>query len=94
MIQKNMTVSSIKGLHARPSAVLVQKLSQYQSSVKIVSEDMEIDAKSIMGILTLAAGLGTVLTFVIEGSDENEAAQALEDFFNSDYENAGAENGK
>jgi phosphocarrier protein len=94
MIEKNMTVLSAKGLHARPSAILVQKIAPYESSVKIVTEDMEIDAKSIMGILTLAAGPGTVLNFVIEGPDEKEAAQALEDFFNSDYENPEVENEK
>ncbi|MDR2860293.1 MAG: HPr family phosphocarrier protein [Elusimicrobiota bacterium] len=91
MIEKNIVVTFSKGLHARPAASLVQMLSGYKSNVKIVREDMEIDAKSIMGILILAAGCGTELNMIIEGSDEQEVAQALEKFFSSKYEDG--ENG-
>jgi phosphocarrier protein len=86
MIKKTLTVNFKKGLHARPSASLVQMLSSYKSGAKIIAEDMEIDAKSIMGILILAAGFGTKLNFVIEGEDEREAMKELEKFFNSDFE--------
>lgn len=81
MEERRLTVKLKKGLHARPAAEIVQHLSKYQSDVKIIKDDFEIDAKSIMGVLTLAAAFGTVLKFVIEGADEAETACDLEVFF-------------
>jgi phosphocarrier protein len=87
MIEKTITVKFEKGLHARPVALLVGMLSNYKTtSFKIIDEQMEIDAKSIMGILLLAATCGTQLHFVIEGEDEVEAAEKIVEFFDSSYE--------
>ncbi|MDR1951928.1 MAG: HPr family phosphocarrier protein [Elusimicrobiota bacterium] len=91
MIEKKITIKSIKGLHARPCALLVKMLSKSKSDVKILKDDMEVDAKSIMSILILAAGRGTELNFVINGQDEQNVSRELEEFFNSDFEEMNAE---
>ncbi|MDR3275350.1 MAG: HPr family phosphocarrier protein [Endomicrobium sp.] len=69
------------GLHARPAAMLVQTVTGYKSTVKILKNDFEVDAKSITGIMTLAAGHGTKLKFVVDGPDENEVLDAIENLF-------------
>ncbi|MDR2772654.1 MAG: HPr family phosphocarrier protein [Elusimicrobiota bacterium] len=86
MIEKKLIVKSKQGLHARPGALLVQMLSKYKSEVKIFKDDMEIDAKSVMSILILAADCGSDLKFVINGEDEEEVSKELEKFFNSNFE--------
>jgi len=73
------------GLHARPAAKLVQTVAKYSSSVKIYKEDFEVDAKSIMGILALAAGRGCELKFTADGGDENEVLNDVENLFNSGF---------
>ncbi|MDR0723669.1 MAG: HPr family phosphocarrier protein [Endomicrobium sp.] len=85
MKEKTIIVSNKMGLHARPAAMLVQTASKYKSSVKIIKDDFGIDAKSIMGIMTLAAGQGSQLKFVAEGPDENEVLVELENLFKSNF---------
>ncbi|MDR3244381.1 MAG: HPr family phosphocarrier protein [Elusimicrobiota bacterium] len=83
MQEKIIVVKFKKGLHARPAAELVTLLSKYQSAVKIIKDDFHIDAKSIMGVLTLAAACGSDLKFIVEGCDEHAALKSIDDFFNS-----------
>jgi phosphocarrier protein len=85
MKEKTIVVSNKMGLHARPAAMLVQTASKYKSSVKILKDDFDIDAKSIMGIMTLAAGQGSQLKFVAEGPDEDEVLTELEKLFKSNF---------
>jgi phosphocarrier protein len=85
MKEKIIVVANKTGLHARPAAMLVQTTSKYQSSVKILKDDFEIDAKSIMSVMALAARHGSELKFVAEGPDENEALAAIEGLFNSNF---------
>jgi len=85
MKEKIVKVSNKMGLHARPAAMLVQTSSRFQSVVKIVRDDYEVDAKSIMGVMTLAAAFGSELKFVADGPDENEVLDALESLFNSGF---------
>lgn len=73
------------GLHARPAALLVQTTSKFKAYVKIIKDDFEVDAKSIMGIMTLAAAPGSELKFVADGPDENEVLDAIEKLFNSGF---------
>jgi Phosphotransferase System HPr (HPr) Family len=86
MKEKIIRVSNKMGLHARPAAMLVQTSSRFQSNVKILKDDFTVDAKSIMGVMTLAAALGSELKFVADGSDENEALEAIEKLFNSGFQ--------
>ncbi|MCL2485644.1 MAG: HPr family phosphocarrier protein [Endomicrobia bacterium] len=85
MKEKLITVSNKMGLHARPAALLVQTTSRFKSSVKILKDDFEVDAKSIMGVMTLAAASGYELKFVADGPDENEVLDAVEKLFNNGF---------
>lgn len=89
MKEKIIKVSNKMGLHARPAAMLVQTSSKFQSNVKIMKDDFEVDAKSIMGVMTLAAARGSELKFVADGPDENEVLAAIEGLFNSGFEEQG-----
>ncbi|MDR3049637.1 MAG: HPr family phosphocarrier protein [Elusimicrobiota bacterium] len=86
MKEKIIVVNFKKGLHARPAAELVGLLSKYQSNIKIIKDDFIIDAKSIMGVLMLAAAHGTDLKFISEGVDEEIVLENIESFFNSGKE--------
>jgi phosphocarrier protein len=85
MKEKVMIVSNKAGLHARPAATLVQTLSKYQSDIKILKDDFEVDAKSIIGVMALAAACGSELKFVADGPDECDALDAIESLFNSKF---------
>jgi phosphocarrier protein len=81
MKEKDIKVVNKMGLHARPAAMLVQTAVKFSSSIKILKDDFEVDSKSIMGVMTLAAGPGSVLKFTADGSDESEALTAIENLF-------------
>jgi phosphocarrier protein len=85
MKEKDIVVLNKMGLHARPAAMLVQVTNGYQSTVKILKDDFEVDAKSIMGIMALAAGQGSKLNFIADGPDENEVLIAVENLFKSKF---------
>ena len=85
MKEKIIKVSNKTGLHARPAAMLVQTASKFQSCVKILKDDFEVDAKSIMGVMTLAAAAGSKLRFVADGPDEDELLNAIEKLFNCGF---------
>jgi phosphocarrier protein len=85
MKEKIIVVANKTGLHARPAAMLVQITNRYLSSVKILKDNLQADAKSIMGVMTLAAGHGSKLRFIADGPDENEALIAIEGLFNSNF---------
>lgn len=78
MIEKEIKVVNKLGLHARPAAQLVQTISRFKSDVSITRDDLTVNAKSIMGVMMLAAEMGTVLRFKVTGDDEQEAIEAIE----------------
>ena len=73
------------GLHARPSAQLVGCTSRFKSDVFITRDDLTVNGKSIMGVMMLAAEMGTVLKFRVEGPDEEDSMNAIEEVFNSKF---------
>ncbi|NUO77933.1 HPr family phosphocarrier protein [Lysobacter sp. 5GHs7-4] len=77
MIERELTVSNRLGLHARATAKLVQVLSGFRSSATLTAKGREVNAKSIMGVMLLAAGLGTTVKLRVEGEDETAAADAV-----------------
>ena len=81
MMKKAIMVKGEEGLDARPIALLVQEASKYTSQVHIEIENKKINAKSIMGMMSLKLAGGENLTVVTEGTDEEEAAQGIEAFF-------------
>ena len=81
MIEKEITVINKLGLHARPAAQLVKTVSRFKSEVLIKRDSLTVNAKSIMGVMMLAAELGAVLKFRIEGEDERQAMAEIERAF-------------
>lgn len=88
MIKKEFTIKNKTGLHARPAALLVKTTGKFKSNIFISKDGFEVNGKSIMGVMTLAAEPGSVIEVTIDGEDENEAMQALKDLIVNDfYEN-------
>jgi phosphocarrier protein HPr len=85
-LERTLTVSNKLGLHARPAALLVQTANKFRSQIKIAKGDVQVDGKSIMGILMLAAESGAALAVKITGDDEAEAMKALEDIFQRKFD--------
>jgi phosphocarrier protein HPr len=81
MIKRTITISNRLGLHARASAKLTQAASRFQSSVWIARGARRVNAKSIMGVMMLAAGLGSTVELETDGPDESDAMAALEKLF-------------
>jgi len=77
MIEREVEIVNRLGLHARAAAKLVHTSGAYQSRVTVIKEGEEVDAKSILGILLLAAGQGSQLTIRCQGPDEEEALGAV-----------------
>lgn len=81
MIERELTVSNRLGLHARATAKLVQLLSGYRCNATLTAKGREINAKSIMGVMLLAAGQGTQVKLRVDGEDEEAAADAVASLF-------------
>tara|TARA_B100000900_G_scaffold79067_1_gene63514 strand:- start:310 stop:576 length:267 start_codon:yes stop_codon:yes gene_type:complete len=79
MVSKEVTVSNKLGIHARPAAQFVKTASQFEAEIRVEKDGEEINGKSIMGLMMLAAGHGSVLKLIAEGPDAEEALQSLED---------------
>jgi phosphocarrier protein HPr len=77
MIKTSITISNKLGLHARASAKLTKLAGSFQSEVFMTRNDRRVNAKSIMGVMMLAAGMGSVVEFEIDGADEQAAMSAL-----------------
>ena len=86
MIEREVKVTNRAGIHARPAAMIVQTASRYESKIMLGKENEEINAKSIMGIITLGAGYDTVLTLSVDGPDEQEASDAVAGLFESRFQ--------
>ena len=80
MLKKSMKIQLKNGLEARPVAVLVQVASQHESSVYIESEGKKVNAKSIMGMMSLGLDSGEEVTVIADGKDEEEAVASIEKF--------------
>jgi phosphotransferase system HPr (HPr) family protein len=78
MPSKELTISNKLGIHARPAAQFVKMASQFDSEIRVEKDGEEVDGKSIMGLMMLAAGHGSILTLNAEGADAEEALNALE----------------
>lgn len=78
MIEKTLVIENKMGLHARPAALFVETASQYESEVIMIKDGLEVNGKSIMGVLMLAAEYGSELTLRVDGEDEESMLKALE----------------
>ena len=86
MQERQITVSNKLGLHARASAKLVQLVQGFRSQVWLVNGTREVNAKSIMGVMMLAAGIGTALTLRADGPDEEHALDAVAALFDRKFD--------
>ncbi len=77
MVEKEVTVQNKTGLHARPAAMFVQKAGKFSSTITVIKEEREANAKSIMSVMALGASQGSTVVIRAEGSDEEEAVTAL-----------------
>ena len=79
MLQKEFTIVNKLGLHARASAMFVKTSTRFESDVKLSKEGVEVNGKSIMGIMMLAASKGVTVLLTVDGADEVEAIQTIGD---------------
>ncbi len=93
MLKREIIIRHPQGLHAQACARLVQTLSAFKSQAKLAARGREIDAKSIMGVMMLAAVQGTHVTLRIHGEDEQAAMQAALALFERDFAESGPETG-
>ncbi|HLS52978.1 MAG TPA: HPr family phosphocarrier protein [Tissierellaceae bacterium] len=86
MYKENITIQNETGLHARPASLFVKEASKYSSDIKVIKDGQEYNAKSIMGILSMGAAKGDVLTIQAEGADAEEAVKNLVDLVENKLE--------
>ncbi|MCF8039339.1 MAG: HPr family phosphocarrier protein [Desulfohalobiaceae bacterium] len=84
-ISKLVHIRNSLGLHARPAALLAQEAAKFDARVKLIADEMEADAKSVLDILSLAAVKGKTVVLQAEGSDAREAVLHLEHFFKEGF---------
>ena len=84
MIKKSMTIQLQSGLEARPVALLVQVASQHECSIYVEADNKKVNAKSIMGMMTLGLAPGEQVTVTADGADEEEAIQSIEQYYGDD----------
>ncbi len=86
MTEKEIVIKNRAGIHARPAALLVKTANEFSSEIFIEKDGEKINAKSIMGILTLGATYNSVLKITAEGEDEKKAVEAIATLFENKFE--------
>lgn len=79
MYVKEVTVQNQVGLHSRPATFFIQKSNEFKSSIWVEKEERRVNAKSLLGVLSLGIVQGTAITLIADGADEKEAVDALAD---------------
>ena len=78
MIQREVTITNNGGLHARPATFFIQKANSYKCSIWVVKDERRVNAKSLLGVLSIGVAQGMSVTLVADGEDEKEALDGLE----------------
>ena len=86
MIEETVTIINNAGLHTRPAATIVKIASKFQSEFYIFKDGMNINGKSIIGVMSLAAEKGSEVTLSFDGEDEEDAAKEIIDYFNRGFD--------
>ena len=84
-VERTFVIGNKLGLHARPASVFVQTANRFEASIEVQKEDLKVDGKSIMGIMTLAAEMGSSITVRTVGRDAHEAMEALAKLIESNF---------
>ena len=85
MISRNVTIKNSVGLHARPATFFIQKANSYKSSIWVEKEDCRVNAKSLLGVLSLGIVNGTTITLIADGNDEAAAIDGLVTLIDSEF---------
>ena len=86
MTEKTLVIKNKLGLHAKPAGMFVREATKYKSSIAVVKDGLEVNGKSIMGLMLLAAESGSKLVIKADGPDEAQALAALENLFNKRFD--------
>lgn len=85
MFMREATVNNQVGLHARPATFFIQKANEYKSSIWVEKDERRVNAKSLLGVLSLGIVKGTTITLIADGPDAEAAVGALVDLISSDF---------
>lgn len=85
MISRNITIQNNVGLHARPATFFIQKANSYKSSIWVEKDDRRVNAKSLLGVLSLGVTRGMQITLIADGQDEVEALNGLEELVSAGF---------
>ena len=85
MYTREITVKNEVGLHARPATYFIQKANEFKSSIWIEKDDRRVNAKSLLGVLSLGIVKGTSINIIADGADEAEAIKTLSELIDSDF---------
>lgn len=84
MLSRDVTIMNEVGLHARPATFFIQKANTYKASIWIEKEDRRVNAKSLLGVLSMGIVKGTVVTLIADGEDAEVALEGLEKLISSE----------
>lgn len=85
MISRNVTIKNSVGLHARPATFFIQKANSYKSSIWVEKDDCRVNAKSLLGVLSLGIVKGMTITLIADGNDEAAAVEGLAELVDSEF---------
>ena len=85
MITRSVTIQNSVGLHARPATFFIQKANSYRCSIWVEKEDCRVNAKSLLGVLSLGVSKGTTITLIADGADEADAIDGLISLVNEGF---------
>lgn len=89
MVVKRVTITNQVGLHARPATFFIQKANEFKCSIYVEKNDRRVNAKSLLGVLSMGITRGTEIDIIADGTDEQQAVDTLAELVNSEF--AGAE---
>jgi len=85
MISRDVTIQNNVGLHARPATFFIQKANSFKSSIWVEKEERRVNAKSLLGVLSLGITKGMTITLIADGSDEEDALDGLTTLINTGF---------
>ena len=85
MIKKEVTITNNIGLHARPATFFIQKANSFRSSIWVEKDDRKVNAKSLLGVLSLGIAKGMTVTLIADGQDEGTALDGLSTLIDSGF---------
>ena len=86
MVSRSVTIKNSVGLHARPATFFIQKANSYKCSIWVEKEDCRVNAKSLLGVLSLGISQGSAITIIADGADEADAVAGLVELVESKFE--------